>query len=347
MVSGMPPYESTPRARHEWADVARGIGIALVVVGHTVRGLFNADIVPSEGAWLWADRFIYGFHMPLFFVLAGVFLTSPGDESLPQLARRRIVRFGYPYLVWSSLQMVMQALASGHTNHSAHLRDLWTIIYAPPMQFWFLYALLLHALLIAVLSKLGVHARWIAVIAIAGDLTASLVPLGRWGLLYPARHYFPYTALGAFLGAASLGVWLNRSKALLWGVAIVGFASIGLVARDSAPDMHRLALAFGLAGTVASLCLASLWARATGPAARITSATVAEWGRASLAIFVAHTIASAVTRIVLQRVFHVSDPLLHLVAGCAVGLLGPLWMWRLTNRYGLRYVFEWPTAAPR
>lgn len=345
MISAMSSNASTPRARHEWADVARGIGIALVVVGHTVRGLFNANIVPSEGLWGWADRFIYGFHMPLFFVLAGVFLTSPSDESLPQLARRRIVRFGYPYLVWSSLQMAMQALASGHTNHSAHLGDLWTIVYAPPMQFWFLYALLLHALLIAVLSKLGVPARWIAVIAIAGDLTASMVPLGRWGLLYPARHYFPYTALGAFLGAASIGAWLNRTQVLLWGVSIVGFASIGLVARDIAPDMHRLALAFGLAGTAASLCLAGLWTRATGRAAQVTSAIVAEWGRASLAIFVAHTIASAVTRIVLQRVFHLNDPVTHLVAGCAVGMLAPLWMWRLTNRYGLRYVFEWPTTA--
>lgn len=44
--------------RIEWIDVAKGIGIILVIMGHT----FQLDLVSP----------IYAFHMPLFFFLSGL-----------------------------------------------------------------------------------------------------------------------------------------------------------------------------------------------------------------------------------------------------------------------------------
>lgn len=43
--------------RIEWVDIAKGIAIILMVVGHEIGG--NARI------------FIFSFHMPLFFILSG------------------------------------------------------------------------------------------------------------------------------------------------------------------------------------------------------------------------------------------------------------------------------------
>lgn len=59
---------NTPRQpdRLQWIDAAKGIGIFLVVLGHAIR--------PGMIAIPWCDflfRFIYAFHMPLFFVLSG------------------------------------------------------------------------------------------------------------------------------------------------------------------------------------------------------------------------------------------------------------------------------------
>lgn len=49
--------------RIHWIDIVKGIGIILVVVGHTIK-------VPAIQAW------IYSFHMPLFFFLSGYLLES-------------------------------------------------------------------------------------------------------------------------------------------------------------------------------------------------------------------------------------------------------------------------------
>ena len=57
--------------RQNWIDIAKGVGIILVVVGHAGRGLQSAGL--TDEGWLLPlmDRAIYAFHMPLFFVLSG------------------------------------------------------------------------------------------------------------------------------------------------------------------------------------------------------------------------------------------------------------------------------------
>lgn len=49
-----------PCSRIVFVDVAKGIGILLVIIGH---------VVPYGDNYL--SRFIFGFHMPLFFILSG------------------------------------------------------------------------------------------------------------------------------------------------------------------------------------------------------------------------------------------------------------------------------------
>jgi acyltransferase len=72
--SGQP---TTPSGRHDWIDWLKAVGICLVVAGH-------ADF--PDGVIRW----IFAFHMPLFFVASG-FLLPPGlfeKDSATGLARR-------------------------------------------------------------------------------------------------------------------------------------------------------------------------------------------------------------------------------------------------------------------
>lgn len=48
-----------------WIDVARGIAILLVVLGHCIGNLYNPG-----------NRFILAFHMPLFFFLSGMCISE-------------------------------------------------------------------------------------------------------------------------------------------------------------------------------------------------------------------------------------------------------------------------------
>jgi len=59
-----------------WIDQAKGIGIFLVVVGHMIRSLVNSNILIDNFWVTFVDRWIYAFHMPLFFLVAGLFIQK-------------------------------------------------------------------------------------------------------------------------------------------------------------------------------------------------------------------------------------------------------------------------------
>lgn len=76
--------------RQTWIDVCRGIGILLVLLGHS-RPPFR---------WL-----IFGFHMPLFFILSG-YLFREGRktaEYLSMLFRRYII----PYFLYAGINLII------------------------------------------------------------------------------------------------------------------------------------------------------------------------------------------------------------------------------------------------
>jgi fucose 4-O-acetylase-like acetyltransferase len=78
---------STPSKRIAYLDVAKGIGILLVILGHN----YVKASVPGM------EKFIFSFHMPFFFLLSGM-LFNP-DYPLLLLFKRRFKTLILPYLV--------------------------------------------------------------------------------------------------------------------------------------------------------------------------------------------------------------------------------------------------------
>ena len=60
--------------RLTYIDIAKGIGIVLVVLGHCIPDATSPTGI-SVPAYRWLHDVIYSFHMPLFFFLAG-FMVS-------------------------------------------------------------------------------------------------------------------------------------------------------------------------------------------------------------------------------------------------------------------------------
>ena len=87
-------------------DVARGIAILAIVVGHVLRGLAAADLVPRTSATvLEVDDALYVWHLTVFALLAGVFLR-PGVErqGVAGYPRSRLPLFVHLYVVWTLVQ---------------------------------------------------------------------------------------------------------------------------------------------------------------------------------------------------------------------------------------------------
>lgn len=80
--------------RVNWIDIARGIGIILVIYGHTLGS--------SGHRYL-----IYSFHMPLFFFLSGLVFRNREGETYKQSLIKDIKRILIPYFIFALLSMVV------------------------------------------------------------------------------------------------------------------------------------------------------------------------------------------------------------------------------------------------
>lgn len=83
------------KKRIEWIDIAKGVGIVLMIVGHT---FVNESL---------SRKLVFSFHMPLFFILAGyTFRVKPTREVVRASAKRLLL----PYvLVYWAIQLIQLA----------------------------------------------------------------------------------------------------------------------------------------------------------------------------------------------------------------------------------------------
>lgn len=102
--------------RLDWIDIAKGIAIILVIVGHTVPN-------PSP-----LRHAIFSFHMPVFFILAGyTFRPKPWRELVSGSVSRLLV----PYVVLALAWQVPAFLMSGAPLMSGTLvAGLKTLVFA-------------------------------------------------------------------------------------------------------------------------------------------------------------------------------------------------------------------------
>jgi fucose 4-O-acetylase-like acetyltransferase len=78
--------ESTQHVRIDYIDIAKGIGILLVVMGHNDFSLISPFLF----------KLIYSFHMPMFFFMSGIFFKPELPFSI--LFRRRFDSVLRPYI---------------------------------------------------------------------------------------------------------------------------------------------------------------------------------------------------------------------------------------------------------
>ena len=148
--SGTAPSEWVPGGgRLEWVDVARGVGIIAVVVGHVwTQG-------PVRDA-------VYSFHMPLFFLLSGLLsrAQSPGTFAFRQLGSQM-----RPYAAFLALLIVADQIIEPLKGHRP-IFDQWpqdlvpvllggSWLRGPYTIFWFVPCLMAGRILFNMLL-----ARW-------------------------------------------------------------------------------------------------------------------------------------------------------------------------------------------
>lgn len=242
--------------RLDWIDIAKGIAIILVIVGHTVPN-------PSP-----LRHAIFSFHMPVFFILAGyTFRPKPWRELLSGSVSRLLVPYVILALAWQvpSFLMIGVPLTGGVLTGGIEMLVFASGVDVPGLgvtavgMAWFLAALFTSRLLFNVLVRLfdgrDVRVVWqgviCAVIAFCG-LSVSRY----FGVYLPLDLDLScYIVLLMWVGytARQRGLEPSVNKSLLFigaGVAWLVLAALsGLELSSRRVDGFVVATAAALAGS--------------------------------------------------------------------------------------------------
>jgi fucose 4-O-acetylase-like acetyltransferase len=298
--------------RKSLLDCIRGLGMILVVFGHAQRGLHDAHLLPTHYPFEQIDFTLYTFHMPLFFLLSGLFVWPSVEKSSQRFLRSKVLTIVVPYFVWSIIQGGVQIAMSGSTNHALSLSDWPDLFYQPIAQFWFLYALMIWQLIALACS----HVR--------PALIVSAVVAFALGLAMPAGTFFATAMkMGIFFAAGTLiGLELeNRLTRIAHpGIFVSGclaFAVACYAAFGVAPIYGWQTLPAAVLG-ICVTSIACFWLDRS-----MAARPLALCGQRSMHIYVMHILAVSGMRIALLKA-GVSNPAFLLPVCTAAGVLLPL-----------------------
>lgn len=172
--------------RFERMDVARGLGMLLVVLGHNEACKWGSAGFPV----------IFSFHVPLFFFLSGFFHKRHGSLSNDALTRVR--KLLAPYFLTGLLLVLYYAMANPPFAKMLLIGVIWgaggsgtpvSFLYWPPV--WFLTSLFLTQVTFSILQP--ALAKISPPVRILGF--SILLVLGVWYLNTLGRIYFPNTRI--------------------------------------------------------------------------------------------------------------------------------------------------------
>ncbi len=251
-LADLPPRAKVGRL--EWADIAKGISIILLVFWHANQ--FH----PALGL----------LRMPLFFFVSGLFayqvIARPGTWDF---LKNKIGGFIYIYVLWAFLLILLtHAAPNGFDTPVGDIKRWMQIFWNPPLTLWFIYALAISFVIARVLFRAPfwiVLAVSVAVYLYCGLTAGEGAPplLQRIGLLFPFfwmgvaalpvadqlvtryHRYWPMLALGFLIAAGLLYMYRFPGDIVVdFVVSCIGIAAVSLFGRSIAETVPGRFLVF-------------------------------------------------------------------------------------------------------
>ena len=136
----------------DWVTIAKGFGIILVVIGHFIP----KGITPEY--YIHIKNLIYTFHMPLFFLLAGL-LYNYQKYSYNELVSNKIKRLVYPFISVAIFFFIIKFFAGlfFEMKHPMTLEHVFIILTDPRESYmsllWFVYTLFVIFIIYPIIRK--------------------------------------------------------------------------------------------------------------------------------------------------------------------------------------------------
>lgn len=183
--------------RIEWIDISKGIGIILVIMGHTIALCYSYPI--------------YSFHMPLFFLLSGMVFNiekTPNIKSLLLLKGRSIMK---PYLIMYVISLMVCLLIPSFREQLSVKQMLIEVYTANTnniqnSSLWFLVCLFLVFVIYYVVYRLTRNLSNKVILILSIIFAISLLWIKDFLLLLANYIYIPLDRLPFKLDSALIAL---------------------------------------------------------------------------------------------------------------------------------------------
>lgn len=341
--------------RIRFFDMAKGIGILCVVLGHAaIESIF---VEPSNTAQ-WAMATCFSFHMPLFFLIAGYFMHPERDFQWRKEGKQLVLTYAITACLVVAGAGVMAKLrnlnvrdmvrfwadAAWYGSGDVSANTMWEV-QGRIGAIWFLLAMFWARLLMHIFARMPYTGCWVAGSFVMGWVSSRSVWL-PWsfqsGMCAVAFVYLGVLAKRYdVLGRVRRYPWIWAVAVALWALAIWKFTGFSMAMNNY--GVHPVMAAVGsIAGTLCIIGLCQLLDHVQWIGAVLSRA-----GQATLAILCVHLIEDDVLPwgewLVTLHAKTIGVPLVA-VAFCAHLVIDLLGAWAL---YYVPVVNTWfyPTLA--
>lgn len=227
------------KKRYEYLDIAKGLGILMVVWAHIL-------VVG------WTHRFIYAFHMPLFFLISGMLYNKDKYSSFVDFFRARFKRLFVPYIIYSFVTWCIWAtfrylqggevesywmpllqtfIAQGSGEFMVHNSPLWFIpcLFAVETMYYFVsktkeLTTLLLCVIIAISGVILAHLY-------EGDYL-FLLPWNLDAAFYALLFYGVGNSFKRHISHGELMAWVNGNRISACALSVVLLVALWLLAMN-------------------------------------------------------------------------------------------------------------------
>lgn len=347
------PQAKPAAARLGAIDAARGIAIIAVVFTHVNRGLAGAGILDGGSeAYQWMDRFFATWCMLLFPFLTGLFMRRSRERhGFWGFVRLRVVQWGYLYLLWFFLQSGVKLLVGDAANTTVSPVDLLQV-WKVEGQLWFMPWMMIAEFFGALIMPWLSTRRTVITLVATGILSVV-----TWGIASPyvglhGLALYVFYMAGTVTDPKKLAAWLDRfGSGFLWSVGLasvaIAWALTGLPlsppTEGRPPSPVEL---LPLSIFTALLCASGMMLICTALSRTVLSKPLSVVGSRTLEIYLAHILAGAGARIVLDRL-GVESPAVFMIVGTVAGVVLPLFARWALEKLHFPWFFEMPRLRRR
>lgn len=192
------------QTRNEQIDIAKGIAIYLVVLGHLQLVSYNTSIV-----------LISSCHMPIFFFISGLFFKKSYDKYTgKEFIINKLRTLITPYLIWSTVALFVNLIlliAQGQGNTATCIWEMYDI-YFMSRSVWFLIVLFFTNIFAYSVFEVSPKNKHIFIILCILIWLITFI-YGKITIfsLYKFQWLFPYFLLGIVVSYKNrFFMWLKR-----------------------------------------------------------------------------------------------------------------------------------------